>query len=447
MTWNRLLIVWLFAAGFPLLAQTNRIEFSEFTLKNGLHVILHQDTTTPIVAVTMMYHVGSKNEDPERTGFAHFFEHLLFEGSENIARGEFDKYVLNAGGSLNANTSFDRTFYYELLPSNQLELGLWLESERLLHAKVEEVGVETQREVVKEERRQRVDNQPYGSLIEEVLKRSFTKHPYRWSVIGSLDHLNQAKIEEFRDFYHQFYVPNNAVLSIAGDINLKQAKKLVKHYFADIPRGSKPIYRPTIVEPPQTAEVRDIVYDNIQLPAVVMSYKTPAQGSEDYYPVQMLMTLLSNGESSRLNKFVKEAKQKAVFTGAFPIPMEDPGIAIMFAVANGGVPVEELEAAIQEELDKVQREMADATEFEKLKNQMETEFVFQNNELAGIAENLANYHMYFGSANLINTEIERYMKVTREDILRVAQKYLKNENRVVLHYLPKPADSGNGGAE
>lgn len=444
MTFHRLQFWWLCLIGLPLMAQTNRIEFTQFTLKNGLHVILHQDKTTPIVAVTMMYHVGSKNEDPERTGFAHFFEHLLFEGTENLERGEFDKYVQDAGGTLNANTSFDRTFYYEVLPSNQLELGLWLESERLLHAKVEEVGVETQREVVKEERRQRVDNQPYGSMVEEILKRSFKVHPYRWSVIGSLEHLNNAKIEEFRAFYKHFYVPNNAVLAIAGDLDIKKTKKLVKKYFADIPKGTQPIYRPKIVEPPQTAEIRDIVYDNIQLPAVVMSYRTPPQGTDDYYAVQMLMTLLSEGESSRLNKNVKEAKQKAVFSGAFPIPMEDPGISIMFAVANSGVSVEDLEKAVDEELEKVQTELAGETEFQKLKNQMETAFVFQNNRVVGIAENLANYHMYFGSANLINTEINRFAKVTREDIRKAAQKYLKKENRVVLHYLPKPAETEGG---
>ena len=207
-------------------AQLNKIEYVEYDLPNGLHVILYPDNSIPIAVVSVMYHVGSKNEKPDRTGFAHFFEHLLFEGSKNIGRGEFDNYIYAAGGDNNANTSNDRTYYYELLPSNHLETGLWLESERMLHAKVEEVGIETQRQVVKEERRQRVDNQPYGTVVEESMKRAFTKHPYRWPVIGSMAHLDAAEEEDYVNFYNDFYVPNNAVLSIAGDIDVEQTKKI-----------------------------------------------------------------------------------------------------------------------------------------------------------------------------------------------------------------------------
>ncbi len=224
----------------------SKIEFEEYKLKNGMNVILHEDHSTPIVAVTVLYHVGSKNEDPKRTGFAHFFEHLLFEGSENIERGEYMKIVQSNGGLLNANTSFDRTFYYEILPSNQLELGLWLESERLLHAKIDDKGVETQREVVKEEYRQRYENTPYGSFLPNMFKRAFEVHPYNWVPIGSLDHLNEAKIEEFREFYKTYYVPNNATLSIAGDFDKKQLKKWIKKYFASIPKGTKEMNRPTV---------------------------------------------------------------------------------------------------------------------------------------------------------------------------------------------------------
>lgn len=423
------------------IANDNKISYTEFDLDNGIHVILHQDNTTPIVAVSILYHVGSKNEDPERTGFAHFFEHLLFEGSENIERGQFDKLLTAAGAINNANTSFDRTYYYEILPSNQLELGLYLESERLMHAKIDQIGMDTQREVVKEEKRQRVDNQPYGTLLEEVLKRSYTTHPYRWTTIGSLDHLNQASLEEFMDFYHTFYVPQNATLSIAGDIDIEETKKLVSLYFSDIPKGKNEIPRPTVVEPTQTAEVRDVVYDNIQLPAVIQAYHMPAQGTDDYYAISMLTTLLSDGQSSRLYKEIVDKQQKAIQVMAVPLPMEDPGLFLTLGLANMGLQPEDLENSIDAEIEKVKKELVSEREFQKIRNQIENDFISGNSTIVGIAESLANYHVYFGDANLINNEIDRYMKVTREDLLNVANKYLTKENRVVLYYLPKDQEN------
>ncbi len=415
----------------------NKIEFEQYKLKNGLNVILHEDHSTPIVAVTVLYHVGSKNEDPERTGFAHFFEHLLFEGSENIERGEYMKLVQSNGGILNANTSFDRTFYFEILPSNQLELGLWLESERMLHSKIDETGVETQREVVKEEYRQRYDNQPYGTFLPEMFKRAFTEHPYQWVPIGSLEHLNAAKIDEFREFYKTYYVPNNATLSIAGDFNKAELKKWIDKYFSDIPLGTKEMNRPKVVEPIKHEEIRDTVYDNIQLPGVMMGYHTPAQGSADSYAVSMLAQILSQGKSSRMQKSIVDEQQKALFVGAFPFPTEDPGMALMFGITNMGVSIDELEASIDKEVEKVQTELISEEEFQKLKNQIENDMISQNSKVEGIAESLANYFVYYGDANLINTEIDRYMKVTREDIKRVANEYFRKDNRVVLHYLPK----------
>ncbi|MDQ3100745.1 MAG: insulinase family protein, partial [Bacteroidota bacterium] len=223
---NFLILSFSYMLAAPATAQSRAIEFTEFDLDNGLHVILHEDHGTPIVAVSVMYHVGSKDEDSKRRGFAHFFEHLLFEGSENIARGEFSKLVESAGGVLNANTSGDRTYYYEVLPSNHLELGLWLESERMLHAKVDQVGVNTQREVVKEERRQRYENQPYGSLLIEVLDRAYKEHPYKWPTIGFMEDLNAASEQDYKDFYKRFYIPNNAVLVVAGDIDPAQTRTL-----------------------------------------------------------------------------------------------------------------------------------------------------------------------------------------------------------------------------
>jgi zinc protease len=437
-----LLALWAITYG-----QARKIEFTEYNLDNGLHVILHKDNTTPIVAVSVLYHVGSKNEDPNRTGFAHFFEHLLFEGSDNIKRGEFDKYITNSGGTNNANTSNDRTFYHEVLPSNQLEMGLWLESERMMHAKIEPVGVETQREVVKEEKRQRMDNQPYGSILTEILKRAYTVHPYRWPTIGSLDHLNQATLDEFINFYKTFYVPENATLSIAGDIDIEQAKQLIAKYFKDIPKGGKPVPRPKIVEPPQKAEIRDVVLDNIQLPAVVEAYHMPAQGTDDSYALDMLSTLLSGGQSSRLYKALVDEQKKAYTVQSFPFSSEDPGLYLVFALANVGVNVDDLEKAMDEEVDKVKTQLISEKEFQKIRNQVESQFVQQNSSMVGIAEQLANYYVYFGDANLINTEIDRYMKVTREDLQRVAKKYINKENRVVLHYLPKSAQSKPGNTQ
>ncbi len=421
-------------------AQMKKVDFVQYDLPNGLHVILHKDNSTPVVAVTMLYHVGSKNEQPNRTGMAHFFEHLLFEGSENIKRGEFDKYIENAGGILNANTSTDRTFYHEVLPSNQLELGLWLESERLMHAKVEKVGIETQREVVKEERRQRIDNQPYGTLLEETYKHAYKVHPYKWPTIGSMEHLNAATDQEFVDFYKTFYVPNNATLCIAGDFDVEGTKALIAKFFSDIPRGVKPVPRPgkDVQEPKQTAEIRDTVFDNIQLPLLIQAYHIPAQGTPDYYAVEMLGTVLSGGESSRFYKKMVDEKQQALQAGLFNLGSEDPGLSLAYCITNSGVKPEEAEATMNSELERVKNELISDAELQKLKNQIESQFVQQASSAVGIAETLANYHTYFGDANLINTEIDRYLKVTKEDIQRVAKTYFTKDNRVVLYYLPKP---------
>ncbi|WP_017733800.1 M16 family metallopeptidase [Nafulsella turpanensis] len=447
---KRIILIFLcLVTAYTVQAQEEKIEFEEFTLDNGLHVILHKDNSTPIVAVTVMYHVGAKNEEPGRSGFAHFFEHLLFEGTENIERGEFMSMVKAAGGALNANTTQDRTFYYEILPSNQLELGLYMESERMLHAKIDSIGVETQREVVKEEKRQRIDNVPYMSFQEEIFKRAFKKHPYRWTTIGSMEDLNAAKLEEFMEFYKEYYVPNNATLSIAGDIDIEETKELVKKYFAEIPEGDEP-YRPNIVEPAMTAEVRDTIYDNIQLPAVFQAYRMPGQGTEDYYALNMLTTLLSGGPSARLQKKLVDEEQKALQVVAFPYALEDYGLFITLGLVNMGVPLNELEEGMNEEIKRVKTELVSEKEFQKVRNQIESDFVSSNAKVAGIAESLANYHVYFGDANLINTEIERYNKVTREDLRRVANKYLNPENRVVLYYLPKSAQSEgatNSGSE
>jgi predicted Zn-dependent peptidase len=425
----------LAAALQPLRAQ---IQFESFDLPNGLHVILHQDNSNPLVAVSVLYHVGSKDEIPTRTGFAHFFEHLLFEGSENIGRGEYMQLIQSNGGALNANTSNDRTFYYEILPSNQLELGLWMESERMLHAKIDQVGVDTQREVVKEEKRQRVDNQPYASFLSEMFKRAFTQHNYRWVPIGSMDHLNAATLDEFMAFYKKYYVPNNATLSIAGDIDMAQTKAMITKYFGDIPAGAT-VQRPSAYEPPLGGEVVDTIYDNIQIPAVFAGYRMVSETHPDTYALQMLTTALSDGPSSRFSKRMVDQDQNALQVAAFPFAMEHHGVFIALALANGATSTGTLMTTMEDEIAKMQKEPLSEKEFTKLLNKVETDYVNRNSGVAGIAENLANYHVYYGDANLINTEIERFRTVTPADIQRVAQTYLKPENRVVLHYLPKSA--------
>ena len=418
-------------------AKSQTIQFEKYTLPNGLKIILHEDHSAPVVAVTSLYHVGSKNEDTARTGFAHFFEHLLFEGSDNIKRGEFDKYVTNAGGALNANTSQDRTFYFELLPSNQVDLGLWLESERMMHAKIEQVGVNTQREVVKEEKRQRMDNRPYGSFIMEMLKRAYKVHPYRWAPIGSMDHLNAAKLEEFIKFYKTYYVPNNCVLSIAGDINIPELKKKIEAYFGPIAKGTLAMNKPSVKEPALGGEVRDVIYDNIQLPGVFQAYRAPKQGGNEYYAFNILSNLLSGGASSRMNKALVDSKQLAAAAQSVPFFNEDEGLFIALAIANVGVKIDTLEKNMDSVVNDFKINLVSEREFQKVKNQITTELVNSKATMAGIAESLANNEVYFGDANLINTELEKYNKVTRQDILNVAKKYLNKDNRVVLYYLPK----------
>lgn len=465
-----------------------KVKYVEYDLANGLHVILHEEHATPIVAVSVMYHVGSKNEKADRTGFAHFFEHLLFEGSTNIKRGEYSELVEKNGGMLNANTSQDRTYYYEVLPSNQLELGMWLESERMLHAKVEKVGIETQREVVKEEKRQRVDNQPYASFMENIFKRAYTNHPYNWMPIGSMDHLNAAQEADYVDFYRTFYVPANAVLSIAGDINIEQTKKWVDKYFGSIPKGQainllrdfenlddatfkttygvdKSTFDAKNFNNPKDAKAKEVlkklsntpieiprpkpefealkgvqidtVYDNIQLPAVFFAYKFPKETDKDFAALEFLNSVLSGSNSSRMNKEIVEKKQQAVAAFSFAFGLEDPGLGIVAAIAANGTPVSDLQKSLDEEIKNVQENLITEEEFQSVRNQFENRIVSSNATIAGIAENLAQNRMYFGSTELINKEMDKYMSVTREDLKRVAQKYFTQENRIILYYLPK----------
>lgn len=412
-------------------AQAQNVKFEEYDLENGLHVILHQDNSNPIVAVSVLYHVGSKNEKPNRTGFAHFFEHLLFEGSENIKRGEFMKYVAKAGGVNNANTTKDRTYYYELLPSNQLKLGLWLESERMLHAKVDQKGIETQREVVKEEKRLRYDNQAYlKGLFVDIPEILFKNNQYSWSVIGSMDDLNAAQEEDYKNFYKEFYVPNNATLSIAGDITIDEAKELINQYFSEIPKGAD-VVRPNTPAVPITSEIKKDIFDkNAQIPAIVYAYRTPKQTDKDSYILEIISGVLSSGQSSRIQKRIVNEQKLAMASGSFLDAMENYGVFTVYGLVNQGVDPETLSKAIDVEIETIIKEGISEKELQKQINNLEKSFVQRNRKMAGIAESLANYHVYFGDANLINNELDTYRSITIEDVKRVAAKYLDKSKRV-----------------
>jgi predicted Zn-dependent peptidase len=419
-------------------ASAQKVAFTEFDLKNGLHVVLHQDKSAPVVVTSVMYHVGSKDEVPDRTGFAHFFEHLLFEGSKNIKRGEFFKIVSSKGGNNNANTTQDRTFYYEVFPSNQLETGLWLESERMLHPVINEIGVKTQNEVVKEEKRLRVDNAPYGSIVNEVFKRLFTKHNYNWVPIGSMEHLDAATLDEFIAFNKKWYVPNNAVLVVAGDIDIDKTKQLVENYFSEIPAGA-PIVRNVIKEDPITTEIVDTAYDNnIQIPAIMTAYRMPGMTSKESIALQLASDVLSQGASSRMYRKMVDEKKNSLQVGSFGYTLEEYGAYITYALPSGPVALETLLKDMDEEIVKLQNELISETEFTKIRNQYENNYIGKNARMLGVAENLADgYTFHNRNTNHVNEELDEVRKVTRQDIQNVAKKYLNPNQRVVVYYLPK----------
>jgi predicted Zn-dependent peptidase len=424
---------------FLCIAQS--VSFEEYDLDNGLHVILHQDNNAPVVTTSVMYHVGAKDEQPDRTGFAHFFEHLLFEGTENIERGQWFSIVTENGGTNNANTTDDRTYYYEVFPSNNLELGLWMESERMLHPIINQIGVETQNEVVKEEKRLRVDNQPYGEFLENVKKNLFRKHPYRWTTIGEMEHLDAATLDEFLAFNKKFYVPNNAVLVVAGDIDISSTKKMVEDYFGDIPIGAE-INRYYEKDDPITKTISATAYDsNIQIPAVINAYRTPGFSERDSRVLDMISTYLSDGPSSKLYKKLVDEKKMALQTGAFNISQEDYSMYVIFGLPLGENTLDDLVSEMDEEIVKIQDQLISERNYQKLQNKIENGFVNSNASIEGIANSLARYYMLYDDTNLINTEIDIYRSITREEIKDVANKYLNPNQRLVLEYLPETKEN------
>lgn len=424
-------------------ASAQKVAFEEYDLENGLHVILHNDPSAPTVITSVMYHVGAKDEQPDRTGFAHFFEHLLFEGTENIKRGEWFKIVTSNGGVNNANTTEDRTYYYEVFPSNNLELGLWMEAERMLHPIINKIGVDTQNEVVKEEKRLRYDNSPYGQLIPQVKKNVFKNHPYRWTTIGSMDHLDAATLEEFQAFNKKFYIPNNAVLVVAGDINKAQAKEWIQKYFGPIKKGPA-IQRETYVEEPITQTINANFEDpNIQIPMVVTAYRTPSMKTRDARVLDMISTILSDGKSSRLYKKIVDDKKMALQIGAFSYNQEDYGTYIVYGLPQAPFTSADIVNEVDAEIVKLQTELISEKDLQKLQNKFENNYVDGNATIDGVAGNLASFYLLYGDVNLINTEIDLYLSITREEIRDIAKKYLNPNQRLLLDYVPSKDKAQN----
>ena len=417
-------------------ANAQKVAFEEFDLDNGLHVVLHQDNSAPVIITSVMYHVGAKDEQPNRTGFAHFFEHLLFEGTKNIGKGEWFKLVTANGGQNNANTSDDRTYYYEVFPSNNLELAIWMESERLMHPVIDQKGVDTQNEVVKEEKRLRIDNQPYGNIFKSIKQNLFKNHPYRWTTIGEMEHLDAATLEEFKAFNKKFYVPNNAVLVVAGQFDNAQAKEWIKKYFGAIPKGA-PVQRQKFEEAPITSTINATWEDpNVQLPMTLAAYRTPSMKTKDARVLDMISSYLSDGKSSKLYKKMVDEKKVALQVGAFNNSQEDYGQYIIYSLPLGDISSESLLKEIDEEIVNMQNNLISENDFQKLQNKFESNYVTSNSTVEGIAENLASFYLLYGDINLVNTEIEIYRSITREDIKEVAKKYLNPNQRLILNYGP-----------
>ncbi len=430
--------MFVFLSGTALMF-AQQVEFQEYELYNGLHVILHQDRTAPVVTTSVMYNVGGKDRAEGRTGFAHFFEHLLFEGSENIGRGEFMKIVSSRGGRLNANTSQDRTYYYEVLPSNQVELGLWLESERMFHPVIDKIGVDTQNEVVKEEKRLSYDNAPYGKFLTAVESNLFKVHPYKDPNIGYMKDLDAATLEEFIAYKNKYYHPNNAVLIVAGDFDVDAIKQKIDDYFSPIPAGPK-VVRNFPKEEPIVEELRTTTTDdNIQIPAMITAYRTPGFAERDAYVLDMISTYLSDGQSSKLYKKMVDEKKQALQVGAINLAYMDYGLYVIYSLPVGDTSLDTLVAEVSNEVQKLRTELISERDHQKLLNIFENNFVNSNSSVEGIANSLARYYLLYGDTNLINEQINIYRSITREEIKAVAQKYLKDNQRVVIDYIPTPS--------
>jgi zinc protease len=410
-----------------------RLAFTTHTLSNGLQVILLEDHAAPVINLQVWYHVGGKDEQPGHTGFAHLFEHLMFKGSAHVGPDEHSRIIESIGGFDNASTYDDYTNFFETFPSNYLERVLWLEADRMGSLNVDEANFKSEREVVKEELRVRVENQPYGYLEQDLRAAAFTVHGYHHTAIGSKEDLDKATLEDVRNFFNTFYKPNNATLIIVGDFNSSEALSWSKKYFEGIPPSEKPIPRIDKPEPPQTEErVVTKSYTNTPLPAVVIGYKIPARYSPDAYPLDLASNILAGGESSRLYQTLVYKEQIAVQSGGFGNFTEDPNLFWAYAIMNQGHTAEEGQKAIVAILAGLKAEPVDAKEFEKAKNQEISEFILGRNTDEEKAVALGAAAVIGKDPDLVNTELDRYLKVTPADLQRVAKDYFAAQHSTVL---------------
>ncbi|MCX6156230.1 MAG: pitrilysin family protein [Candidatus Kapabacteria bacterium] len=419
-----------------LKCEFNKIVFFKDTLPNGLEIILHVDRSAPVVATVLQYKVGNRDEDPNKTGYAHFFEHLMFEATADIPRATIDKYINEAGGELNAHTGFDETVFYFRVPSNELKLALWIESERMRKLKVESVGVETQRGVVMEEKKNSYDNRPYGTFLPRMLEKFFNGGSYSWSAIGYEEHLKKAQISDFKEFYDNFYQPNNATLVVAGNFDMDSCYQYIKDYFEQYPKGTEPKRQAVKINLPDKPYREEIIDEKAQLPALFMAFPSPSLSDSLFYATQMLCSVLSDGESSRLYKKIINDEQAAVEVSAQSINLQYSGVSLIVGIPAPGVKIEKIENMISAEIDKIINEGISDQELNKIKNIQEAKFVEGKKNVLDKAMDLARFNCYYEKPELINTELENILNVTKEDIRKAAKIYLGNPNKVVLTYLP-----------
>jgi len=418
-----------------------KIPIEQFKLKNGLRVVLSEDHSAPTYSICVTYDVGSRDEKPGRTGFAHLFEHMMFQGSENVGKGEHFILIENNGGGMNGTTNQDRTNYFETLPANQLDLGLFLEADRMKSLAVTQANLDNQRNAVQEERRLRVDNQPYGKTSEAIGETAYDNFGYKHSTIGSMDDLNAASLDDVKNFFKTYYAPNNAVLALVGDFKSEDAMTKIKKYFEDIPAASPPS-RPDMTEPVQKAERKKTVEDNFaQIPRLDIVYKIPAYDSTDFMPLDVAMSILGGGQSSRLYQKLVKDKEQAANVFATASSRRATGLARVIALVRPGVKLEEITQGIYEEIEKLRTEPVADWELEKVRMQDRHDRAEQMTSSISRAIQLAYYTVAWNDPNIINTEESRLQAVTKDDILRVMKKYFTTENRSVITTLPKPKEA------